>query len=173
VALEQRAAGGEGSPMSTVRVLGLDLSKRGTGWAFRSPGGLVSSGVQAFHVARDESPGMLFVRFRRWLNDLCRTWEPDLVAYERPFHRGGSSTEILIGFATRVQEVCAAREIEHAVVPPSTLKLFATGRGNASKTTMVAAARRRWPDERIQTDDQADALWVMAWAVDQVEGAAA
>lgn len=48
-------------------------------------------------------------------------------------------------------------------VPPSTLKKYATGKGNASKSEMVDAAARRLPDVVTGADDnRIDALWLAA-----------
>lgn len=41
-------------------------------------------------------------------------------------------------------------------IPPSTLKKWATGKGNASKDMVLASAVRRWPDVVTQ-NDEADA----------------
>lgn len=46
-------------------------------------------------------------------------------------------------------------------VPPAKLKKFATGKGNADKTTMVTAAMKAgWKAPDDATDDQADAFWL-------------
>jgi Holliday junction resolvasome RuvABC endonuclease subunit len=45
------------------------------------------------------------------------------------------------------------------------LKKWATGKGNASKKAVFEAARVRWPDIRIQDDNQADALWILDAAI--------
>jgi Holliday junction resolvasome RuvABC endonuclease subunit len=49
-----------------------------------------------------------------------------------------------------------------AVVPPSCLKKYATGNGNASKDAVLIAAVRRLPWLNIQGNDQADAAWLCA-----------
>ena len=52
-------------------------------------------------------------------------------------------------------------------VPPASLKRYATGKGNATKEAMVAAAARRLP--HVDTGDQADrvdALWLAAMGAD-------
>ena len=43
-------------------------------------------------------------------------------------------------------------------VPPSTLKKWATGKGNASKDMVLASAVRRWP--QVTQNDEADAAWL-------------
>ena len=47
------------------------------------------------------------------------------------------------------------------VIPPSSLKKFATGNGNASKEKMILAARRQWG---IVSEDEADAAWLAEFA---------
>jgi len=44
-------------------------------------------------------------------------------------------------------------------IPPTTLKLFATGKGNSGKDLMIAMANERW-NLQLTNDDEADALWL-------------
>ena len=50
-------------------VLALDLATA-TGWALWDGHGVLTHGVQAFPLRRGESPGMRWLRFRRWLREL-------------------------------------------------------------------------------------------------------
>lgn len=61
--------------------------------------------------------------------------------------------------------------IPYVLVSPTTLKMYATGKGNAPKDDVFAAALRRCPD--IQNNDAADAwwLWQMAAAHYDLTGA--
>jgi len=47
---------------------------------------------------------------------------------------------------------------------PSQLKLLATGKGNAKKPQMQAAAKARW--RKDLSEDEADAAWAGAYALD-------
>lgn len=52
--------------------------------------------------------------------------------------------------------------ISIAVAPPAVVKKYATGRGNASKDEVLAAAVRRAPSVQITGNDEADAWWLYA-----------
>lgn len=63
-----------------------------------------------------------------------------------------------------VLELLFAFGIEFVEVSPSTLKLYATGKGNADKAAMVSAALGAGGLPR--NDDEADAFWLRAWGID-------
>lgn len=46
-------------------------------------------------------------------------------------------------------------------MPTTSLKLFATGHGNANKAAMLSAARASFPLETFEDDNQADARWLL------------
>lgn len=151
-----------------MTILALDLGTH-TGWAIAAPtfGGsleyhMTESGVQVFDVKRGESPGMRYLRFRRWIEDVT---PPDcrLICYEQTHNRGGAATEIAAGLATRVQEICALRAIEHAAVHSATLKKATTGKGNADKAAMLAAVAQKW--KAVESDDEADAIALLHYAL--------
>lgn len=149
-------------------LLALDLATA-TGWALRDVQGNLTSGTQRFDLRRGDSPGMRWIRFRAWLRDMLKLGglrRGDVLAYEQPLaaHRGGLAAALAHGLAAIVQEVAAEEGVELASVPVATLKKASVGRGNAKKPEMIAGAKRRWPDQVIEDDNQADALWVLAWA---------
>lgn len=148
-----------------MNILALDLGTK-TGWALW--GEAIESGVQAFDLKRGDSKGMRYIYFNQWLPVMglhC-----GLVVYEQTHQRGGAATEVAAGFATRVQEFCAKENIEHATVHTGTLKKFATGKGNAGKPEMIAAARAKWPGAEIIDDNHADALWILEYARVEIVG---
>jgi Holliday junction resolvasome RuvABC endonuclease subunit len=151
-----------------MNILALDLATR-TGWATGSDR-VSDSGVQVSDVKRGESPGMRYVRFRRWLADMLQVYIPELVIIEQAHHRGGAATEVAAGFSTRVQEACAEKGIEHTTCHSATLKKFATGKGNAEKGAMILAAKVKWPDATIEDDNEADARWLWQYAHDTLSG---
>lgn len=55
-----------------------------------------------------------------------------------------------------------ARKIPIAVIPPATRAKWATGKGNADKTTVLATVRAWWPTTHIANHDQADAAVLAA-----------
>lgn len=54
-----------------------------------------------------------------------------------------------------------------AVIPPASLKRYATGKGNASKDAVLLAAAKRFPWFGGD-NNQADALWLAAMAADHL-----
>jgi len=145
-----------------MKILALDLGTH-TGWALLEAGH-VESGVQVFDVKRGESPGMRYLRFNRWLEEMAGgDPRPDAIIFEQAHHRGGAATEVAAGFSTRILEFCARHGIEHASVHTATLKKFATGKGNADKEAMLEAARQRFKPD-LASDDEADALWILEFA---------
>ena len=149
-------------------ILALDLGTH-TGWALMMDG-ILETGVETFDLRRGESPGMRWIRFTRWLTEMVRPAAGGLgvtlVVYEAAHHRGGAATEIAVGFATHLQTVCARLDIEHTSVHTGQLKKFATGRGNADKSAMLDACARRW--RRVDTDDEADAIALLFYAVEYI-----
>lgn len=156
-----------------MNLLALDLGFS-CGWAMSTASG-VESGTQVFTVDRGESPGMRYLRFRRWLEELVG--EPprvQVVTWEAAHQQGGYATQAAYGLITRVIELAAVRGIETMKpVHSLTLKKFASGYGRADKPTMRAAAiAKGWldPSKPDVTDDEVDALCVLAWAREQMEG---
>jgi crossover junction endodeoxyribonuclease RuvC len=145
-----------------MKILALDLGTH-AGWALLESGH-VESGVQISDVKRGESPGMRYLRFNRWLEEMAGgDPRPGVIVFEQAHHRGGAATEVAAGFSTRVLEFCARHGIEHASVHTATLKKFATGKGNADKEAMVQAARQRFKPA-LADDNEADALWILEYA---------
>lgn len=147
-----------------MRLLAIDPGTS-CGWAI-SYHGLASaapgfSGVWDLKPRRGESGGVRYVRLRGHLQRLYVAFpDIDLVGYEQPHHRGGAATEIAGGIVGMIQAFAVDHGVEYVAVHSGTVKRHATGKGNANKPLMLGAARAKWGRD-IESDDQADALWLL------------
>lgn len=154
-------------------IVALDLSTTQTGAAsptetltLRPPGEggkglpLADRGARLSHL-RDQVV--------RWVYER----RPRLVVVEAPSfgkRKGGSSTtdHFVSGFWWLV--VTGLLEDGHKVaeIPPKSVKVYATGNGNADKAQVLAAMRERFPERRFRTDDEADAFALLCMAYDRL-----
>lgn len=134
------------------------------GWAvLDAMGQRIASGDWDLSPRRHESAGMRFVKFERSLLDVLNTYPDCIVAYEEiRRHAGVDAAHVYGGIIATLQRVCLTRPagpIEYVGVPVGTVKKRATGKGNASKEAMIAAAEARW-GVAVSSDNEADALWI-------------
>ena len=153
-------------PENTTCLLALDLGTQ-TGWALRSRDGSIISGSESFRPGRFEGGGMRFLRFKRWLTEIKQSVDGiDAVYFEEVRrHAGVDAAHAYGGFMAHLTAWCEHHQIPYQGVPVGTIKKAATGKGNAGKDAMIAAARAR--GFAPQDDNEADALALLAWAVDQ------
>lgn len=94
----------------------------------------------------------------------------DLVVMEGPSygHSGPRFHEDLAGLRVLVRRYCHRHKLPYAVVPPSNLKLYTAGRGNATKGEVRSAIADRYGvhTEGAGRYDQADAYGALAAASD-------
>ncbi|MGW4493830.1 hypothetical protein [Streptomyces sp. NPDC004376] len=92
----------------------------------------------------------------------------DLVVMEGPSFRHGAMPghEDLAGLRVLVRRYCHQQRIPYAVIPPANLKLYAAGRGNATKGEVRSAIADRYGIHTEGTGryDQADAYAALAAA---------
>ena len=174
-------------PKGATPVIAIDLGSKHTGWAIRTDQGRLEHGAKDFPLARGETEGMVYKRFRAWLQSLLvkvdAPGKKPVIAFEAPHQRGGAATGKLLGMRSHLLELAQSYGLEVAVVHTGTLKKHATGCGKAHagkiknaterraamKAAMKRAAARRWKLAREPgSDDEADALCVLAWLVDQI-----
>lgn len=136
-----------------MKVSGLDLSMTGTGVAY-SPLGVYVAATELIkpREVRDLRLPEIAGRVVKLVTD------SDLVLMEGFLNRSMSA-----GITGMVHGAVRAALIEaglkYATLPPSSLKLFATGRGGASKTDMAVAAYKRGGLE-FTNDNECDAWWL-------------
>jgi crossover junction endodeoxyribonuclease RuvC len=145
------------------KILSLDMSGAGTGWAFVNPE--LVSGVTPFLSTLN--PGSRWVRFYSWLEAWADA-NPELIVYEEPItvfkHKRGLGTGY--GFEAILQLFCAQHEIQCIGVNVSTLKKWSTGDGRADKYKMVRFARQIKPD--VSDDNEADAILLLEYAKNKI-----
>ncbi|MEA1052325.1 hypothetical protein U5801_21320 [Lamprobacter modestohalophilus] len=143
-----------------------DLGTR-TGWALRTRDGLINGGSESFKPSRFEGGGMRYLRFKRWLTELKRCADGlDLVVFEEVRrHAGVDAAHAYGGFLAQLTAWCEDHQIPYQGVPVGTIKKHATGKGNANKQAMIAAAQARGLTP--VDDNHADALALLDWALAQ------
>ena len=145
------------------RVLALDLGTR-TGWAVREPSGMIAHGTADFKPGRFEGGGMRYLRFTRWLDDMRSDGIGAIYFEEVRRHAGTSAAHIYGGLMGALTAWAELRGIPYAAVPVGTIKKHATGKGNADKAAMISSARAR--GFTVTDDNEADALALLAWAIE-------
>ena len=152
----------------TTTILALDLGTT-TGWALRSSDGAITSGSAGFRPQRFEGGGMRFLRFKRWLAELKDMTGGIHALYfeEVRRHVSTDAAHAYGGFLATLTAWCEHHQIPYQGVPVGTIKKHATGKGNAAKEEMLAAASRR--GYAPIDDNEADALALLHWAVETQE----
>ena len=162
-------------------LLALDLASR-TGWAWKASGAAPASGaVDLANVTGYERRGSPFHGLSRWLAARSWSFRSDLAATAQLVHGlvleapGGGAGRLSLIHAAGLRGIALAWAAEHEIpvvsIAPSSLKLWATGHGRADKPAMIEAARRFWPEWRGEDDNEADALCLAAWGLEQARNA--
>lgn len=163
-------------------IVGIDLSLTATGVAVIATGG-EGSPIQGQYVVStvkskpSDSPSVLtrlarMQRITKSVVDHCL--HADLVVVEGPsFASRNGQAHDRAGLWWMVTDAIVEEGIDLAVCPPSSRMKYATGKGNASKDAVLAAAIRRYPDAEISNNNEADAFVLAAmgarWLGAQIE----
>jgi Holliday junction resolvasome RuvABC endonuclease subunit len=159
-------------PTQTLRtVLALDLGTT-TGWAIRGFYGLITSGTVSFKPSRYDGGGMRYLRFTNWLTEIDRLSGPIEAIYfeEVRRHIGTDAAHVFGGLLAVLTSWGELRGVPYQGVPVGRIKRHATGKGNANKEAMVAAARARGFSPA--DDNEADAIALLLWALETKGGVA-
>lgn len=146
-----------------MKILALDIATK-TGWA--SP---TSSGVWDLKTKRDESGGMKLIRFKAKVKEIIDVEGIDLVVFERSagFHK--NALMVQNEFHGVLKATLIELGVEYRAYSAGEIKKHATGKGNAKKPQMIAAAADKWPELSIIDDNHADALWLKDLAETDLE----
>lgn len=144
-------------------VLALDLALT-TGWAARADTGMVS-GVVNLRPGRGRPHRVEGLNLWWWLSEMYFRHGFERVVQEKPivYAKRPSGARVAFGLAHACQMWCEHKGVQWETVTPAELKSHATGKGNATKASMLEAARKRWPGHGIADDNEADALWLLDW----------
>jgi crossover junction endodeoxyribonuclease RuvC len=157
------AALAAGDPTGSA-VLALDLGQK-TGWAVHNTDGAIASGTVEFKPSRWEGGGMVYLRFRAWLQEVDETAGAIGAVYfeEVRSHRGVAAAHAYGGFLAHLTAWAEANRIPYAGVPVATIKRHIAGKGNADKDAVIAAVGALGFDPK--DDNEADALALLDWAL--------
>jgi Holliday junction resolvasome RuvABC endonuclease subunit len=147
------------TPTPSPRVVGLDLSLTATGIAYRD-------GCTGTVRTRTADGDRRLVQIAEAVHIAIGGEQiglgplPDLVVIEDlPTHARAAGIVGMVHGAVRTVLLDAG--VPYAVVPPASLKSYATGKGNADKTQMALATYKRAGLE-LADDNQVDAWWLRA-----------
>ena len=134
-----------------MNILALDVATK-TGFATRN-----TSGTWNLTPKRDSSGGMRLIEFEKRVKDICATDGINLVVFERSagFHK--SALIVQAELHGVLKAFCERNNIEYRAYSAGEIKKFATGKGNAKKPQMIAAAEEKYKVTVID-DNHADAL---------------
>ena len=138
-------------------ILGLDLGTK-CGWCIILDSGLSRSGVLNMTPKKNDKPGSRYALFLAFLQGL--ETKPAEVYFESVMrHEGVRAAHVYGGFKAILEMWCYGRNIRCVGLGVGTIKKHATGKGNASKSMMVAAANKRL-GRKVIDDNEADAFWI-------------
>lgn len=143
-----------------MNVLAIDPGTQ-CGWAIGRKGIEPLSGTWNLKGGRFDGGGMRFLRLKSHLNDCLRIEISKVVFEEVRRHLGTDAAHIYGGIVATLTAWCEEHKISYEGIPVGTVKKLATGKGNANKAAMLAAARAKWPGQAVKDDNQADALWLL------------
>ena len=152
-------------------ILALDLGTT-TGWALRAADSLITSGTASFKPGRYDGGGMRYLRFTNWLSEIDRLSGPIAAIWfeEVRRHAGTDAAHVYGGLMATLTAWAELRGVPYAGTPVGTIKRHATGKGNANKDAMLAAASARGFSPA--DDNEADAIALLLWAIETNGGLA-
>jgi Holliday junction resolvasome RuvABC endonuclease subunit len=134
-------------------VIGLDLSLTGTGICY-------PDGSTLTVKTRQDDGDARLLQIAEAVGIVLGSWDVDLAVIEDlPTHAYAAGITGMVHGVVRSELIQAG--VPYALVVPSTLKAYATGKGSGDKTPMALAAFKRAGVE-FADDNQCDAWWLRA-----------
>lgn len=143
-----------------MNILALDLGTR-TGYAIFCDGQIKTSGTKKLSK---KTFGSRFSEFRCWLIETICKNQIDVVCFERVYrHAGTEAAHVYGGFMYTLAAVCDELSVSCEGFSVGSIKKFMTGKGNANKEEMIAAAIRQGLNP--SDDNEADALAILLLSI--------
>lgn len=143
-------------------MIGIDLSLTGTAFAFGGP----RSGIRATTIVTKGMEG----RQRRdhIVRQILDLKSSQFCIEGLAFSRNDPSAQERAGVWYRVVDGLEAKGCRVIVCPPTSLKKFVCGKGNAEKSMMIREVFKRWGFD-AEDDNQADAAGLLVVGLAMVE----
>jgi len=142
---------------------------RQVGFAFRVPDRKLISGSKLFNYLPGQPVNQLFCKWQLWIDPTIKSFELDYVTYELiDFPMSSDWARIYIGMVSIMQAAAYKHGAKTKGYVVKDVKKAATGNFKADKLEMIRTAKAQFPDQNIVDDNQADALWVMYLAVNDL-----
>lgn len=144
-----------------ARVLGIDPSLSSVGYCYSKVNKYVIGSIQPNKKSKSVNR-LLFLRDE--INKLLEVTQPDLIVYE-DYSMGSIGKTFTIGeLGGVVKLMFYEKEIKTMLVPPSCLKLYATGKGNANKELVLEKAIEV-SKMSFSNNDESDAYFLYSMGV--------
>ena len=124
----------------------------------------------SFRPGRYDGGGMRCLRFPNWLTEIDRLSRPIAAIWFEEVRRyaGTDAAHVYGGLLATLTSWAETAGVAYQGVPVGTIKRHATGKGNANKDAMMAAARARGFSPA--DDNEADAIALLLWATETAGG---
>lgn len=153
-----------------MAIIGIDPSLTSTGLAVKQDDGTIITDHVPTSGHRDDCISERWIRLESIVtrvDEMAAAHGCDTAVIEHPIDiRGGSKIDRFGLFWLIVDRLMTHQVVVHTVSPSARAKA-ATGRGNASKTDVIAAMRARYPSVLVRNDDEADAMALLVWLENQ------
>ncbi len=137
-----------------MRIMGIDTSTK-TGFVILDEDAHVLK-VGVFHYKPEENRFSRFEKYVRDLQHIMQLYEVDLVMIEGYAFAGKFNNSLQYELGAVIRMMMHRDDMLFIEVPPTSLKKFVTGKGNAKKDLMLLGVYKRWEFD-TEDDNEADA----------------